>query len=354
MGCSTAQLPVGTPAQPDPTRNRMSWMCYYADSMSTAGLVIEEDLDPATEHVDDAGVYRNANARPPPVVEETDLQGGGVRLDASAFGADMKEAFSEMVAEAPDHRAGVVLDMMNIGYSYSGQTSFNVDGVLLAIDYFHGLGFGEGRVVGFVPSSLVRRRAGDLMDTEQLSKLNALVARGYIVCVHGHDDAYIITYARERGHYIVSNDFFKDHVDSLPVDSMRCSMHHWLGLHLVNYSFVASGSGKVFMLSPHSQLHRVLSLDAAETATSSQLRALDAAVAASSGSPPQVLRLLLLARAALLLARGAAAAAAADVLFVLQRLRSDCPEALLMYAQLMERERGDAHLLLGHSQLQPP
>jgi len=321
----------------------MSWMCYYSDNGSSGnvstsgGLVISEELDPSCESIDSFGIYYNSNTTPAPVIEaiaEEEGKRGGVGLyPAPDLGSDMRQAFSEMVAETADTSddPGVVLDIMNIGYSYSGQAHFNVDGVVLAIDFFRSMGLGEGRIAGFIPASLVRRRAGDLMETEQLDKINALVARGYITCVHGHDDEYIITYARENNRFIVSNDFYKDHIDSMPVDSMRNSMRHWIDLHIVNYSFV--GPDRAFMISPHSQLHRSTAVAAGGAR---QLKALNAAVSAASCGSVEVLRHLLLARASFLLGRSLAAAAAADVIFVLKRLRGDCPEALLMYAQLLE------------------
>ena len=53
-----------------------------------------------------------------------------------------------------------------------------------------------------------------MMDTDDLDKLSDMMMKGLITLVPSgdNDDVYILTYARENHGYIVSNDFYADHV----------------------------------------------------------------------------------------------------------------------------------------------
>jgi hypothetical protein len=69
-----------------------------------------------------------------------------------------------------------------------------------------------------------------------------------------NDDIYILTFARQYGAFVVSNDFFTDHIRSLTDPQTKHYTGAWLKENRCAYTFV----GDVFMLDPTCSLSVVL------------------------------------------------------------------------------------------------
>ena len=171
-------------------------------------------------------------------------------------------SFVEMVVECPTERDSllVVLDGANIGYSY-GSGVFDAKGLVLAIEYFTGE---KVDIKAFLPSGLCRARPRDgsrgngLMQTDNLDIVHQLVSNGSVSIVPSGDpdDIYIIRYAKDNNGFIVSNDFFADHIRNMDNHSSQQSMFHWIRENRSGYTFVGN---QEFMPNPASKLSLCIS-----------------------------------------------------------------------------------------------
>jgi hypothetical protein len=171
-------------------------------------------------------------------------------------------SFVEMVVECPTERDSllVVLDGANIGYSY-GSGVFDAKGLVLAIEYFTGE---KVDIKAFLPSGLCRARPRDgsrgngLMQTDNLDIVHQLVSDGSVSIVPSGDpdDIYIIRYAKDNNGFIVSNDFFADHIRNMDNHSSQQSMFHWIRENRCGYTFVGN---QEFMPNPASKLSLCIS-----------------------------------------------------------------------------------------------
>ena len=171
-------------------------------------------------------------------------------------------SFVEMVVECPTERDSllVVLDGANIGYSY-GSGVFDAKGLVLAIEYFTGE---KVEIKAFLPSGLCRARPRDgsrgngLMQTDNLDIVHQLVSDGSVSIVPSGDpdDIYIIRYAKDNNGFIVSNDFFADHIRNMDNHSSQQSMFHWIRENRCGYTFVGN---QEFMPNPASKLSLCIS-----------------------------------------------------------------------------------------------
>lgn len=244
--------------------------------MSGSDLVVYAELEP-DEFMDEEGNIHKLVSSPDSPRDDD--------LDASLSDDehDVQQAFSDMVYSTPadtvrdaqakgesEPRVSVVLDCANIGYSFgegnnnstlSGSPKrFCVQGVELALKYFE-----ERRVktIAFLPSGLLRRKptegtggANALMQTEELERLFTLVEKGRITVVPAgdHDDCYILSYARNKGCFIVSNDLFSDHIRGVD-ESVKLGMRLWISQNRCGYCFV---NGHEFMISPDTALAAIV------------------------------------------------------------------------------------------------
>jgi len=158
----------------------------------------------------------------------------------------------------------VVLDAANIGWAYSRDQRFDVTGVEAAIRFFKSLP--QVTVTGFLPAAMVRRRPAEgsggmnaKMQTDELERLNALVQQGDIIVVPAgdDDDVYALHWARNNSGFIVSNDFFGNHVNKIQVESLKRSMQLWLSENRVSYTFGPDGN---ILINPSCALFRSLTL----------------------------------------------------------------------------------------------
>ena len=206
-------------------------------------------------------------------------------------------SFVEMVVECPTERDSllVVLDGANIGYSY-GSGVFDAKGLVLAIEYFTGE---KVEIKAFLPSGLCRARPRDgsrgngLMQTDNLDIVHQLVSDGSVSIVPSGDpdDIYIIRYAKDNNGFIVSNDFFADHIRNMDNHSSQQSMFHWIRENRCGYTFVGN---QEFMPNPASKLslcisnkraaESILALATSESSSSSAMSATGAVMAARAES----------------------------------------------------------------------
>ena len=149
----------------------------------------------------------------------------------------------------------VVLDCANIGWMY-GQDIFCARGVQLAFDYFsphHGV-----TCIGFLPAAFLKKRPkhgsgsghNSVMQTDDWDILDNLrrARKIEIVPAGDNDDLYILTYARqqqERG-FVVSNDFFADHIQRLANQTVQRNTRDWVRGHRCSFTFVRDA----FVLNP--------------------------------------------------------------------------------------------------------
>ena len=175
--------------------------------------------------------------------------------------ATVLHSFEEMVTDQPSQnkRTLVVLDCANIGWAY-GESQFLADGIRLALDFFKHY---EVDVIAFIPSSYVKKKPRDgssgnsMMDTEDRQQLETLIRVGDVTVVPAgdHDDVYILSYARSNNGFIVSNDFFIDHIATIDELSIKRSMKLWLNVNRCGFTFLKNS---IFMINPGNVLSTVL------------------------------------------------------------------------------------------------
>eukprot|EP01035_Chromulina_nebulosa_P023466 gene23465-30416_t len=265
-----------------------------------------------------------------------------------------------MVVDCPTERESllVVLDGANIGYCY-GNGMFDAKGLALAIEYFIEE---KLEVKAFLPSGFCRAKPRDgtrgngLMQTDELEIITQLISNGSVSIVPSGDpdDIYIIRYAKDNNGFIVSNDFFTDHVKNMDNHSSQQSMFHWIRENRCGYTFVGS---KEFMPNPASKLS--LSISSKRAAASIvALSSLEPSASVSGGVTDMLarvesldvltkaidkmyalrrepeLRYLLLARASLYMELCALGQAKSDLFFVLHGFDADDADALNKMRQL--------------------
>mmetsp|Transcript_4997 Transcript_4997/g.9436 ORF Transcript_4997/g.9436 Transcript_4997/m.9436 type:complete len:305 (-) Transcript_4997:264-1178(-) len=157
----------------------------------------------------------------------------------------------------------VVLDCANIGWAF-GMDSFSPAGLSIAYHYFQDF---HVNVLGFLPSSYYTRRPNDgsrdnpMKQTVGWDIIDSLIRSDQMVIVPSgdSDDLYILQYARMNGAFVVSNDFFTDHVRSLSGEDATAQATAWLKQYRCSYTFIKNGpNGGTFMPSPASSMMDVL------------------------------------------------------------------------------------------------
>jgi hypothetical protein len=243
----------------------------------------------------------------------------------------VEEAFGEMLETTPQASASgllVVLDAANIGWAYGRDNRFDVTGIEAAVRFFSTF---KVTVTAFIPAAFVRKRPSEgsggvnaKMVTDEWERLNALVQSGVLVIVPAgdDDDVYAISYARTNNAFIVSNDFYGNHIQKLANMSLRSSMELWLATNRCSYTFSSTGG---FLLNPACTLAGLLPLieNSAQVNNMPQsllesLYALDTSIVKLlAAQRPEALKFALLARISIRIELGMLAAAAEDARYVL-------------------------------------
>jgi hypothetical protein len=99
-------------------------------------------------------------------------------------------------------------------------------------------------------------KGNSLMETQDVEILNSLVDLGIVTLVPSgdYDDHYILHYARENTAFIISNDFFIDHLAEISVKSIKNSMEIYLNNNRCGFTFVNND----FMVNPNSNLFKTI------------------------------------------------------------------------------------------------
>ena len=187
-----------------------------------------------------------------------DLMLNSVIIDDSSkivLAGKLEESFSDMIEEPDQERSiCVVIDAANIGWAHGHNTVFSSSGIKIAVDYFQQFG-NKVDIKCFLPSQYYRRRpigesrGNALMQTSDWEIIDNLVSLGILIIVPAgdSDDEYIITYARVHNGFVVSNDFYSDHVLKLQDPSIRASCKLWLSRRRCSFVFPSDSE---FMLKP--------------------------------------------------------------------------------------------------------
>lgn len=225
-----------------------------------------DNINPSTIELQQPVQYQQSHQGTPKVDSCKNQGRRGYNLDANRtesvkrasyqLDGTANSSFDEMVVDSPGDRETllVVLDAANIGYFY-GNGVFDANGIVFALDYFSILNI---ETKAFIPSAFFRAKPRDgskgngLMETEELAILNELVGSFSLSVVPSgdNDDLYIIKYAKENNGFIISNDFFTDHIRNIGNHSSKQSMFHWIRENRCSYTFV----DKAFMPNPASKL----------------------------------------------------------------------------------------------------
>lgn len=200
-------------------------------------------------------------------VSQEDDSNSLVKLEKNS----VEEVFADMVSETPAERSKtlVVLDCANIGWFY-GSDVFNATGIRIAISFFKQ--FSNVEMRAFLPASYLRVKPNGqthntqntssinnqhdnnaIMQTDDVEYLTELAGSALLTIVPSgdYDDAYILNYARDNCGFIISNDFFNDHVASIKQSQVKRSMKLWLSENRCGYTFVNQIE---FMINPQSKL----------------------------------------------------------------------------------------------------
>ena len=173
----------------------------------------------------------------------------------------VEHSFDDMVSEQPSQKKKtlIVLDCANIGWGH-GEDHFSIPGIVSALSFFSRWNV---EIAAFIPSSYLKKKPRDgrkgnsVMETDDWEQLATLVRTGDITVVPAgdHDDVYILSFARSNNGFIVSNDFFSDHISSLQEPSIQRSMKFWLNVNRCGFTFMKN---TIFMINPGNVLSTVL------------------------------------------------------------------------------------------------
>lgn len=149
----------------------------------------------------------------------------------------------------------IVLDAANVAMRHGMHKRFSCVGIRLAFDYFLQLNY---QVVAFVPDYLLQE--GEVNWRKKLVKggrttmnpakmpddvalLQSMVEAGLLIPTpaQDYDDSYCIQYAGMHDGCVVTNDLFRDHVDSMIGSRERkAERRAWIASHRISYTWVGN------------------------------------------------------------------------------------------------------------------
>lgn len=149
----------------------------------------------------------------------------------------------------------IVLDAANVAMRHGMHKRFSCIGIRLAFDYFLQLNY---QVVAFVPDYLLQE--GEVNWRKKLVKggrttmnpakmpddvplLQSMVEAGLLIPTpaQDYDDSYCIQYAGMHDGCVVTNDLFRDHVDSMVGSRERkAERRAWIASHRISYTWVGN------------------------------------------------------------------------------------------------------------------
>lgn len=146
----------------------------------------------------------------------------------------------------------IVVDAANVAMRHGQHRKFSCVGIRMACDYYLQRGH---RVVGFLPDFLLdadqvaaRQRlasAGSDVPAAKLPDdvplLQSMVDEGLLVPTpsQDYDDSYCIQYAGMYDGCVVTNDMYRDHIETMSGPRERkAAMRGWLVAHLISFTWV--------------------------------------------------------------------------------------------------------------------
>ena len=192
------------------------------------------------------------------ISQENSQEKDDLYLNSSTTTTTSSSSSSSSIIQGPIFQQNfpfVVLDCANIGWSF-GDSSFSALGLQIAYNYFEQFSL---NVYGFIPSSFVRKKPIDgtrgniLMETDDWEIMNNLIKNRKMCVVPpgDHDDLYILNFAKNQNGFIISNDFYLDHLRSIESYEEQNQAKKWLDFYRCSYTFVPQYEGNyTIMLNP--------------------------------------------------------------------------------------------------------
>jgi hypothetical protein len=239
-------------------------MTSEGSSFELFGLMVKVPSDTVVEALGGSSTYLpkySPKYAIPPVPETPPSLLSSQISTAPEHEITVRQSFDEMVSEQPSERTKtfVVLDCANIGWAH-GENHFSAEGIRIALAFFARYNVD---IAAFIPSSYLKRKPSNgskgnsVMETDDWEQLAVLVRTGDVTVVPAgdHDDVYILSFARSNNGFIVSNDFFADHIAGIEEKSIQRSMKLWLNVNRCGFTFMKNAS---FMINPGNVLSIVL------------------------------------------------------------------------------------------------
>ena len=160
----------------------------------------------------------------------------------------------------------IVLDASNIAMRHGEQKNiYSTKGIKIAIDFFTKNGH---QVISFLPDYLFKEKdpfskhAKKRVMPDDLAYLYGLVNKGLVVKSppQDYDDSYCIQYAKKHDAFVVSNDLFRDYIDSIKDKTERETEKKWRDVKCISFTFV----GDEFMPNPDAAFFKQFGYDLQE------------------------------------------------------------------------------------------
>eukprot|EP00953_Heterococcus_sp_UTEX-ZZ885_P004749 3044-Heterococcus_DN1.PRE.3 len=148
-------------------------------------------------------------------------------------------AQSEKAAPVAVRKELIVLDGANVAWCHGVHLVSSLEGIIIALQWFEHRGF---RTIAFLPQSYVRGKYDKHATSAIATAVAARLQTGSIVLTPAYDsdDAYMISFARQHGGYLVTNDMLRDHVESAGSQDQAAgaALQTWVRAYRISYTFV--------------------------------------------------------------------------------------------------------------------
>ena len=160
----------------------------------------------------------------------------------------------------------IVLDASNIAMRHGEQKGiYSTKGIKIAIDFFTKNGH---QVISFLPDYLFKEKdpfakhSKKRVMPDDLPYLYGLVSKGLVVKSppQDYDDSYCIQYAKKHNAFVVSNDLFRDYIDSIKDKTERETEKKWRDIKCISFTFI----GDEFMPNPDAAFFKQFGYDLQE------------------------------------------------------------------------------------------
>ena len=157
----------------------------------------------------------------------------------------------------------IVLDASNIAMRHGEQKGiYSTKGIKIAIDFFTKNGH---QVKSFLPDYLFKEKdpfakhSKKRVLPDDLPYLYGLVGKGLVVKSppQDYDDSYCIQYAKKHDAFVVSNDLFRDYIDSIKDKTEREAERKWRDVKCISFTF----SGDEFLPNPDAAFFKQFGFD---------------------------------------------------------------------------------------------